>query len=263
MADIFCKARGIPYIDSIKDMLQVSADCFISNGHGIIGCLSISNDEAFEIISRGIDEIIFVFDVDNEKGLKDRTLSINYFEERIEKSKQQFMERMGYSIDFKFVIPVYSAETIMLYQYINNDCSAEVESYVSIYDTNKLHLVTLSILNKFNRSNQAKKIRDYLKLEILVRNAEANLKFREDSINTEVLNWIISGCGETVGLLNQSEGAHKLYEANRLLVESRKIDKEILIGAVKLSTDMSVEEMHRLLNTASENTGQQATVSFK
>lgn len=146
-----------------------------------------------EIIFRGIDRIVIVFDVDNEDGLKSKLLSENFLKSRIKSLRLKFLNR-GYNIKIEFVPVVYSAETIMLYQYISDlHPETNIESLVHKLNTNKFQLILLTKLIGYKHIKRAKRVQDYLNLEKLKFKIRNSLKVR-NTINKNLLNWILEDC---------------------------------------------------------------------
>lgn len=147
LTDIFCAQHKIPYLDISKKqqrMIQVTSELFVDFGLAS-GWTSISNNEAYALMERGIERVIFVYDMDNLKGDKTKILSRESLSSVIKNNRLLF-ENLAYSIELYYVPVVYAAETIMLYQYLDEKYDISVTSLVNSINTNAQHLYLLAYL---------------------------------------------------------------------------------------------------------------------
>ena len=248
MADIFCAANKINYFDNTVVREKVSDNLFVDTGLGNVRVLMLSDRDIEEIINLNIDSILFVFDTDNEKGLKNKVLSKEQITKKILDLQDRFNKK-NYKINLHFFLTVYSAETIALYQYLSENPSLDIESYVSKYDTCALHISILTLLNNLDRVRKVKKFRNFLNIDILKHKIDTNLRLRADCINREVLTWIIHDCQGIDNSLAYDQVLNKLDETEKIISEQVSNTKTFKVSGTELKTDMSIKELYSIIDT--------------
>ena len=248
MADIFCAVNKTNYFDNTVVREKVSDNLFVDTGLGNVRVLMLSDRDIEEIISLNIDSILFVFDTDNEKGIKNKVLSKEQITKKILDLQTRFDKR-NYKINLNFFLTVYSAETIALYQYISENPSLDIEYYVSKYDTCALHISILTLLNNFDRVRKAKKFRNFLDIGMLKQKISNNLRLRAGCINIEVLTWILYDCRGIENSLTYDQVLNKLDEAEQIINEQKDNTKAFKVSNIGLKTDMSILELYDIIDT--------------
>lgn len=251
MADIFCKMHKLDYISTLNTLIKVSNDLYIETGSGF-NIFHFDEAFKFELMFRGIERVIFVFDLDNESGIKTEIMSKNYVNRKIYELVNVF-KSLGYAILFEFIPTVYSAETILLYQHISKNClDTFIESLVHCDDTNKFHLIPLAILNKLHKYSDAKKFRDIINKEKLESNIKLNLWHEEDNINLNMLEWILSGCDLNKHFLNQKELEKLMDEAYILFHKYRDMKIELSVLNMSIDTNISINKLIAILKEVTQ-----------
>lgn len=191
LADIFCARRGIDYFDiksTTLNMVEIDENTFVDFGLGA-NWSNISSDEVYSIIERGVERVIFVYDMDNESGDKTKIISSKYLEKQIETVKNLF-KNIGYNIEVCCLPVVYAAETIMLYQYIK-ESGVNITSLVNLHNTNVFHLCLMAYFSGVTNIKSAKIVRNYIDISILI---DRFTDVRDTDLNKDLKNWIVSGC---------------------------------------------------------------------
>ena len=197
MTDIFCKCRGIKYFNPNDrgDIHKISNDTFITFGLGIIDCLKLRHEDINTIASEGITDLVIVIDTDNISGDKTKTLQVTDFRLLAGKLSNKLKSAGFNTINIRFMIIAYSAETILLNQYIASS-DIHTEEYIHKYNinsnrnTNLLQLVLLAALSKQFDTQEAKKVRKYLDIDKL-KEIVYSIK---NSLNANVFDWILDNC---------------------------------------------------------------------
>ena len=246
MADIFCAERGIAYknVTLSNKIISIGNDEFISFGFGGIPCVEINKQDVVKIIRAGIADITFVIDIDDFNGNKSHILSYDSLCKIFNRTIKAF-QKFNYNINFKFLLITYSSETIMLYQYIT-DKAIDVESYVHSVNTNLLHLIMIAVLGNRKDTKKAKRVRDYLNITALNNNITNN-----KSINSEVFEWLLSGCNTTYGYkigktrnkLQNIETQFAVYKTCRNRMVSIRHSDGKIINEITLNLDDKLYEI--------------------
>jgi len=215
LTDIFCARNDIDYIDISlisQKLIELKPGLFIDFGLGA-GWGKFSTDEAYAIMERGIERIIFVYDMDNLDGDKEFILQKEQLTQKINDIENIF-NGIGYNVEICFIPVVYAAETLMLYQYLDDKYGIRITNVVSSVNTNYLHLCLLSYLIKEVNVKHAKRVRNFLDITKLIEAFKS--KYPQD-INYMTKNWIIDGCNL------DEEYIFDKYEAIRHLEDTKKL----------------------------------------
>ena len=230
LADIFCARRKIPYINIKRKeerMIQITSDLFMDFGLGQ-GWGSMSNDEAYSIMERGIERIILVYDMDNLEGDKTKLITQECLKSRIDNINSKFKD-IGYSAEICLIPIVYAAETIMLYQFLreNEDDEEKIFYLVSPTNTNMLHLCLLAYMIGANNYKEAKKVRNFIDINELVNGFK---DMAEYDPNDMVKQWIIDGCdAEDQNIFNREQALQALEETYRNFVIRKRLNRDTVI----------------------------------
>lgn len=148
LADIFCKAYGLKYVEVTSEPILVSENLYVWTGLGAIKSLYIKSPEQSIYCDLGIDIVITVFDMDSLDTQNSNPLSSSEFTRRIIKKYN--------NIEYRWMPVRWCAETCMLL--------SELRMAVSLVNdsTWKYHVVLLAILHDVSPAVKAKVFRDYL-----------------------------------------------------------------------------------------------------
>lgn len=232
MSDIFFLEHDVQCLDVSHIFEYIPfGDDFVTFGLGGRTFLLSSDDVDF-CIKSGIDRIVFVFDTDNESGIKTKLVSESFLRGKFDSAIYLF-EHENYSIDFKFVLTVYSAETVALYQCLSNDAiSSRPERFVHKVDTQYFQLILLALNFGLRRARLAKRFRDFITVDMLNNNIMVNLSTSENEISKDELQWVFSRCSNDSYLLSFDELIRLLSVVNdyfTLLLQSN--DCELTVDA--------------------------------
>ncbi|MGN0375750.1 MAG: hypothetical protein ACI4EN_09660 [Butyrivibrio sp.] len=247
LADIFCARRNIPYIDISKvhlRMIEIDENTFIDFGLGA-GWGIITTDEIYSIIERGIERIVFVYDMDNESGDKTKIISNTALANKLNNIKELFRKN-GFEIDICCIPVVYAAETIMLHQYIS-ESGEYITGLVNLIDTNIFHLCLLSYFANTGNLKAAKKVRDFLDINSLIHKIK-NTDI--DDINKELKAWIVDGCSHETKILSIEEALMHRENVARLFIDYRRRNKDELftINDIEMTFKTSKNRLLEILN---------------
>lgn len=228
LTDIFCARMKIPYIEIYRKqekMIEITNEIFIDFGLGSSWGM-ISTDEAYDIMERGIERIVLVYDMDSLHGDKTSILTNNELQSRINNVKNIF-KHTGYNVEICLIPVVYAAETIMLYQYLTNGTENNIQDLVSSVNTWKLHLYLLAYMMGESNTKKAKKVRDFIDINKLI------LILEESAVDLNYLlkQWIINGCNlDSKDLMNEYSALEHLNKVtNHFNKWFRKSLREITI----------------------------------
>jgi hypothetical protein len=107
--------------------------------------LKVNNNKARRYRYQGIDNILFVFDVDNQTGNNSDIINLDKFKQDINILLDNLETN---SISYGFIPVVYCAETINLYEYYGGNL--DIEGLVSKVNTKELHLSLLRLMTGLN-----------------------------------------------------------------------------------------------------------------
>lgn len=201
-SDIVCIAQELGLYDLSTNKLTHSTlkeNIFMQSGLSIGAVFDISDIVISEILKYRIDEVIFVFDMDSISGKGILTESelrykVNNIQERIK----------HVNVQVKYAPVVWTAETLALYIKLDSifeDCDiiekcADITHIIHSKNTAKLHGALLKKLINFN-TNDTIKVKHARKFigdkSNIHRKIKEVLNNYKDSINQDVLKWIISG----------------------------------------------------------------------
>ena len=136
-----------------------------------------------------------------------------------------------------------------MYQYLSENPSLDIESYVSKYDTCALHISILTLLNSLDRVRKAKKFRNFIAIDILKQKIENNLRLRASCINRQVLAWILYNCQGIENSLAYDQVLNKLDETEKIISEQINNTKTFKVSGTELKTDMSIKELYSIIDT--------------
>ena len=240
LTDIFCARNDLDYIDISlisEKLIEMTPDLFVDFGLGS-GWGSFSADEAYAIMEIGIERIIFVYDMDNLDGDKAFIIQKAQLTQKIDDIERIF-KGIGYNVEICFIPVVYAAETLMLYQYLDEKYGIRISHIVSSVNTNYVHLCLLAYLIKEVNIKRAKRVRNFLEIDKLVEAFEN--KYHKD-INNMIKSWIIDGCNvEEEYLFNKYEAISHLEDTEELFTKWKNdSNREIEIDGhiIKLNRTM-------------------------
>lgn len=245
MADIFCSANGIVHNFEQNKFYKVNDNLFIEVGKGITNCIGVTDAYLQDLICEGVDRILFIFDVDNEEGDKNKLLSLNYIRIKTQKVKQKFI-REGYNIKLEFLPVVYSAETIMLYQFIqDSNPETDVEGIVHKTNTNDFQLLLLAKILGLENTDKAKHFSNYLDFNKLKSKITKNMEVRE-SINKKLFEWILNDCNPETEHYTMHEVIKFVEQVHKLFEYHMKNPITFKIGNREYTNQMSISKFENI-----------------
>lgn len=216
MTDIFKATHNLTQDINSNALTRITDNLYLTAGMGIHNCMQLDKDYIDSLEKEGITKILFVFDVDNPSGDKFKVLSKEDILQQLTIT-QKYLNNLHYQVEFVFMPVVYSAETIMLYQFISDsNPETDVESLVHNRNTNKFQLSLLARLLGVDKLNKAKKVRNYLDISKLKSKIRKNLEYR-NTINKRLLEWILKDCNLNTKFYSEEELFEFVENAQKLL----------------------------------------------
>lgn len=174
--------QNIERISSNMDYLA-DIDVYVQYGVGCSSVLMLGKGDIRSYVSKNIDRVIFVFDMDDDES--DFVLQASCVEERIRQTLEQ-VNASKRSIKLEYVLVVYAAETVALYQFYSGD--RKLSDLVNKVNTKALHVNLLKLLTKINSSKRVKKY-DFVDYTVL---RERLQKYRSiDVFNTYCMSLLL------------------------------------------------------------------------
>jgi hypothetical protein len=212
------------YVDVYSDNKLLNFKHGLSNS----GVMRLNENDINGLKASGIDRLLFVFDVDNQRGLNSEIIDLDLFKDNANKVNEN-LSRHGISCEF---IPVvYCAETIELLQYYKG--SIDIESIVNKGNTKSLHLNLLKLITGMKHSEvKSLKFCDYD--EIRNRLYEYRDKSRFNSVVIDlILNKDTKGYSydEMIEyIVKLQEYFSRCKEVSEVLVEYANLKVDVLEG---------------------------------
>ena len=247
MFDVFCKLLGVAPTGHSRSLIELCSNIYVEFGLRSPSVLYLNKKRVEDYRNLGIDRIVFVFDADNENGDKTDIMSLNYLDKQIKN-----LQGVCVGFDLEFVLCVYAAETLILYQTLHGS-DFNLDSLVSPYDTNKFQNILLAYQYDIRSLKSLKTaILEYIDVNLLL--GECNrLKSNAWVLNNDVLSWLSCNCSSAFKCMSVEEVLNKLSRARithaYFCNQSRSfvLHGELTVKSVELSTDMSIEELHKIL----------------
>ena len=192
MTDVFMGRWKLPFLDISRiseRMIKIDDNLYVDFGLGS-GWPLIGDDEAYSIMELGIERIIFVYDMDNESGIKKEILSHHALKNYIDNHRKIF-ENLRYNVELVYIPVVYAAETILLYQDIPESSGINIMQLVNTVDTNAMQLYILACFLNYRNFKHAKRVREYIDPDRLWERLE---QVKDGDGNEVLRKWIAMGC---------------------------------------------------------------------
>lgn len=191
--DIYCalNAMQCENINNISKILKINDDLYIQFGLNISKCYALSDTDIKHIKAYGITDILFVSDVDNMSGDKTQPMTEDSISGLIKGINEQLRTKQLSYINIKFMLSIYSAETVMLYQYVSNKwLNLDTTKYIHAVNTNALHLVILTACVGLKNPRDAKRMRNFIDKDTLKTKLEThNMKCID--FNDKCIRWLL------------------------------------------------------------------------
>lgn len=248
MYDIFSGIKHLPFLANNPKVTKVSDTLFIQHGLSSPECLSLRVGNIVEFKKLEVTAVFFVFDIDNDCGRRYDIWSYDNLKRLIDKLSIM-SEDSG--IKFYFLPVVYCAETILLYNYIDNECigSLFAEDLVSTHDINKLYLLLIAMLEGVRSTRKVKNFREYADIDSLIEVLRRVVTFEGYLPNRKCFNWLVDGCPLDKGYFYTASDFIKFYEDFVHRFESKRCLDFIVEGQnfqYTLNTDITMDDMTKL-----------------
>lgn len=222
MYTVFTQFNKVPQNVGINTISRVSDDLYLMRGCSSQSMFSLTA-RSLDFCKRcGIERVVFVFDADNEHGIKSDIMSISWLSTAINQFLRD-VNKIGWSVKSEFCLTSYSAETILLYQTVKN-LSISVEDIVNEINTNKFQLRLLgSQYGIFNDKKIKNSLETYLDATKLVKG--------NSSLNRDVIAWVQSGCDIAFRHMNLDSVIEKLRKTHRVFNINKSLVHEFLLSS--------------------------------
>ena len=128
--------------------------------------------------------------MDNLSGNKKDILTEQELTNKLSNIEEVF-RNVGYTVEICCIPVVYAAETLMLYQFLDESFGISIQNLVNAVNTNWMHLCLIAYLVGEVNVKRGKNVRNYIDIKKLI---EAFEKRHKKDINNFVKQWIIDGC---------------------------------------------------------------------
>lgn len=209
------------------------------NGIGIEGIFKTKLNKFMEYYENGVRRVILVFDLDTDNK------SVSQFREpkkiyRNLLSMEQRLFNAGINIKLEYLPVVYSAETVMLYQYYKK-LRLYPEMCINSHDTLIMQTSMLRILGRLLSERDVKRCPEYLDTTAFLRVIRAEYSVFNSRL-FDVLVSLESECYSSEEMLVVCQNAIELYTTCAREIITVNVD------GVILSSDMLVSEMRAAVN---------------
>lgn len=245
LADIFKATHNIEEDFTDLTLYKLTDNLYIEIGTGIPECHTPNRDSIAEYKAHNIDRIISVFDMDDIKSSNKRILSKEDMQKQLTKSKR-YMTDLKYDIKWEFIPVVYSAETIMLYQFITDaNPETDIENLVHPYNVNAFYLDLLARVLCYKNPKRAKHVHKYLNLDKLKSKIRMSLVARPVNINKKLLEWILEDCPVDKQFMIEEELLQFLDEVLELFNKAKQHSIDFKVGTEQMCSHIHLRDLER------------------
>ena len=241
MADRFCAISSIQHANCGGRIFIPEKNLYFEHALGDGEVLKFTENHFRLCEKQDIDLVVLVYDMDNDYALNKVYDSVK-FEERVNRIKMT-KERLDSKVQVVYMPVVYSAESIVLYQYTEN--IRNTVNIVNRYDTKRFQLEILKALNP--KCKIIKRTGEYLNVDKLLE----RLRLSEDLCNQKLITWFINRCAmearyflSTHDAIEHCQFVEKYFQEQ---LEELNGNNQVKVRDVLINKNDSIEEVKQKL----------------
>ena len=212
------------YVSSVN----IDEVSMIDTGLTCNGCFDIGEEKVRRIVKESVDRIICVFDMDSG-GRQDVIISEDFMKEEMI-SFESSLRKHGYSGRVEYIPTIYSTETIILYQFVDQLCGFAPEMIVGRHDVIGAIKYIVIMCAKLKRNNLVKNFTRFIEIEKLWENY--NKVGLKNGLNATYFK--VASNPVNIGL-TMKEALHKRKLAEQLVVSLQEQETLLQFGSNKVT----------------------------
>lgn len=192
IADLYCFSACENFFDikDAKKLISINDTTSIIFGLSNAGCLCIKRKELYIIEKFKPEYVITVMDLDKDNNDGTGILPLKTAKINLSETERKIKE-ISPNSKLRYIPTIYASETIMLYQYLKKpDKDFCIEEIVHCNNTWLFHSVIIAIFAHLEKLSDAKKVRNYLEIDKLLKEFQNTLKHYHTE-NKEIIRFIL------------------------------------------------------------------------
>ena len=239
MADLVCLAHGLGLVGLSSDSKSTSLsgvidinyceekDTYYECGISFPTLLVPDNELLGNIKAYGVDELVFVYDMDSPKK-GEQILSKVMLENYLKDLRKYLDDNGARDVVIKFVPVVWAAETFALYilacDYDSKDTNEIIVEPTQLIHTKNIAKFQGKIIDEYLKyygiQGRAKHLREYINSQdVVIENLKLARKRFKESLNKKTMSWIIENKGQFLfdmtEAIQHQENVNKFYKNNQ------------------------------------------------